>query len=318
MADFVDVKTSGLRVALAVVAVAGLSLWLVSIFGTTTSSIEQRPNSSSTPAQASVGSRVATTDSSAAPVRPQVRLAVAGDIGTGAVDEYSTALELTILDEEADFDALLLLGDNVYNRGEPELLGERVYDPFRGVLDGQTQLIAALGNHDIKDGHGPAIVAALGMPGFWYSTQIGNVLIVTLDSNRPDDIYQLDWLERTLAANTSRWLIATMHHPPYSAGAHGSDMEVRDNFAPLFERYGTDLVLTGHDHDYQRSEPINGVVYVVSGAAAKLRPTGREEFTEVSWSVNSFVVLEFFEDRIEGKALTQLGSVIDSFTIVKP
>jgi hypothetical protein len=51
------------------------------------------------------------------------------------------------------------------------------------------------------------------------------------------------------------------------------------------------LVLAGHDHDYQRSEPIGAVTYVVSGGAAKLRPANRAEFTEVAWSTHHFVDL---------------------------
>jgi hypothetical protein len=47
-----------------------------------------------------------------------------------------------------------------------------------------------------------------------------------------------------------------MHHPPYLAGMRGSDLEVRDAFSPIFERYGVQVVLAGHDHDYQRSTAI--------------------------------------------------------------
>lgn len=100
------------------------------------------------------------------------------------------------------------------------------------------------------------------MPGRWYSWRSGPALVVVLDSTRPDDPEQLDWLERTLASTDATWRIVALHHPPYSSGWHGSATDVREAFQPIFERYGVQLVLAGHDHDYQRSVPINGITYV--------------------------------------------------------
>ena len=60
---------------------------------------------------------------------------------------------------------------------------------------------------------------------------------------------------------------------------------------------------------------INGVTYVVTGAAAKLRPTGREDFTAVAWSTHSFVDLLIYPDRIQGQAIDHDGRAIDQFTL---
>ena len=91
---------------------------------------------------------------------------------------------------------------------------------------------------------------------------------------RPDDPNSYAWLEDARHDARRRWKIVALHHPPYSAGYQGSSNDAREGFAPIFERYGVQLVLSGHDHDYQRSKPINGVTYVVSGAAAGTRRTG--------------------------------------------
>jgi hypothetical protein len=104
--------------------------------------------------------------------------------------------------------------------------------------------------------------------------------------------------------------------PPYSGGYHGSDLTAREQFAPLFAGYGVDLVLSGHDHDYQRSSPIDGVTYVVTGAAAKLRPTDRADFTAVAWSTNSFVDLAVYDDHVELQAIDQSGRVFDVATVL--
>jgi len=69
------------------------------------------------------------------------------------------------------------------------------------------------------------------------------------------------------------------------------------------------------DHDYQRSKPINGVTYVVSGAGAKLRPTGHEDFTAVSASTLHFVDMLVYSDRIVLRAIDQDGTLVDMFTL---
>ncbi len=75
---------------------------------------------------------------------------------------------------------------------------------------------------------------------------------------------QTAWLERTLAAARSDpstdWIIAQMHQIACSSSAtgNGSDLGIRETWLPLFDRYGVDLVLNGHDHDYERSFPCRG------------------------------------------------------------
>lgn len=245
-----------------------------------------------------------------------LRIAVAGDVGTGETAEYATAVSMDRVEGRDEYAALLLLGDNVYPDGNPDDLQRTVFDPFAPVLDGGTRLLAVLGNHDNDDGYGDEQVAALGMSGRWYATTIGNTLIVSLDSNRPGDKDQLRWLEATLAANTSTWTIVQLHHPPFSGGWHGSDDAARDAFVPLFEDYGVDLVLSGHDHDYQRSRVINGVTYIVSGAAAKLRDAQLADFSEVVRSTYHFVDLTITADRIEVRAVDHDDHVFDQVILV--
>ena len=148
------------------------------------------------------------------------------------------------------------------------------------MLD-HAELLAILGNHDVMNNNGEEQMRALGMPGPGWSKQIGDVLFIGMDSNHADDPNKRRGSKRTLRRRTVRWKIVAIHHSPYSAGYQGSSTSVRKNFVPLFERYGVQLVLAGHDHDYQRSKPINGVTYVVSGAAAGTRRTGSDSFTAV-------------------------------------
>ena len=113
------------------------------------------------------------------------------------------------------------------------------------------------------------------------------------------------------------WTLVAMHHPPYSAGYHGSSMDVRDAWSPLFAAADVPLALAGHDHDYQRSEPQDGVTYVVSGAGAKLRKTGTEGFTEVSTSTLHLLDLLVYDDRLVGRAIDESGRLVDHFTLTR-
>ncbi|HZI36949.1 MAG TPA: metallophosphoesterase, partial [Acidimicrobiia bacterium] len=202
-----------------------------------------------------------------------------------------------------------------YPAGDPTLLPDVVFGPFRPVLDRGATLLAVLGNHDVAKGHGDDQMAALGMPGRWWATERSGALIIGLDSNHPDDPDQLAWLERTLRATSATWKIVALHHPPYAAGYQGSSLAARAAFSPLFERYGVQLVLSGHEHDYQRSEVIGGVTYVVTGAAAGTRRTGEGAFTAASFSWHSYVELGVYPDRIVGRALNQDDRVADEWSL---
>lgn len=245
---------------------------------------------------------------------PLVRLAAAGDVGTGGAGERATAAAMDRLEGSREFDALLLLGDLVYPSGDPSQAQAKVLDPFAGVLDGGTKLIAALGNHDVQTGDGEPLLAALKLPGRWYEQTVGPVRVMVVDSTRASDPAQLRWLRTALATpTTAKWTIVIQHHPPFSAGYHGSHRPSDDDLVPLYRKFKVDLVLAGHDHDYQRIAPQDGVRYVVSGSAAKLRKTARADFTEMAASTLGFVEIAAYPDRLVVRAVDDRGRVFDSF-----
>jgi 3',5'-cyclic AMP phosphodiesterase CpdA len=247
---------------------------------------------------------------------PDLHLAVAGDIGDSGSRLDATAAAIARLDAEQPYQALLILGDNVYPSGDPAELPATVFRPFAPVLR-HARLLAILGNHDVKENHGRAQMDALGMPRRWWAQEIGDVLIVGLDSNDPKNPRQRAFVERRLATSSARWKIVALHHPPYSAGYQGSAEDVRRIYAPVFARHGVQLVLSGHDHDYQRSKPIHGVTYVVSGAAAGTRRTGDASFTATSFSWHHFVDIGVFDDRLVLRAVNQDGRVADE-AVLRP
>jgi 3',5'-cyclic AMP phosphodiesterase CpdA len=236
-----------------------------------------------------------------------IRLAAVGDIGTGDRAARATADLIAAAAADDPFDALLLLGDNAYPDGDPDRLDATIFGPFSPVLDDGTALLPVLGNHDVRDGHASGQVEAFALPGRWYAMEIEHALIVGLDSNLVDDPAQLAWLEATLRHATLPWVIVMMHHPAYSAGYHGSTAAVQAAWVPIFEEHGVDLVLAGHDHDYQRTEPINGITYIVSGGGANTRPTDRATFTAYAASVRHYLDITIWEDHLDVTAHSEDG-----------
>jgi hypothetical protein len=223
----------------------------------------------------------------------------------------------TQADRNGPYDGLLLLGDLVYADGDAELVDEAVTQPFADLLDNGTVLVPVLGNHDYRSNEQADIMAALGHERSWYVQRVGPVRIIVLDTERTNDPQQTQWLRKTLATRVEpgTWTIVATHRPAYSAGQPGSDENVQAQWAPLFAEYDVPLVISGHDHDYQRSKPIDGVTYLVSGAGADVRPTGRADFTAVSASTRHYLDMVVYKQRILVRAIDQSGSLVDSFTI---
>ena len=246
---------------------------------------------------------------------PPLHLAVVGDSGDSGSGLDRTAAAVSEVGDQQPFDLLLLLGDNVYPDGDPERLDETVFIPFGPVLDQGVDLYAILGNHDVMRTDGSAQMEALGMEGRYWSTDLGDVLLVGLDSNSFDDPDQLEWLEATLRSSDDPWKIVAIHHPPYSAGYQGSSLEIRRELAPLMEEYGVQLVLSGHDHDYQRSTTINGVTYVVSGAGSGSRRTGEDDFTAMSFSWLHFLDIAVYPDHLVVRPVNDELRVADELVL---
>jgi hypothetical protein len=80
------------------------------------------------------------------------------------------------------------------------------------------------------------------------------VTFFILNSNRVNSV-QTEWLKKVLPASTAMWKIVVFHHPAWTCGGYRSNTAIVQTWVPLFERYGVQLVLNGHDHNYQRFAP---------------------------------------------------------------
>ena len=209
------------------------------------------------------------------------RIWVLGDAGTKNTNQQAVRNAYYNFTGARHTDLWLMLGDNAYNTGTDAEYQAAVFDMYPEMLR-KSVLWSALGNHETAQSttysdnypyfsifsfptNGSAGGIASGTE-HYYSFDYANIHFVCLDSmtaSRATNGAMATWLRADLASTTNTWLIAFWHHPPYTKGSHDSDaetalIEMRQNFLPILEEGGVDLVLTGHSHSYERSYLIDG------------------------------------------------------------
>lgn len=244
-----------------------------------------------------------------------IELVVLGDSGSGNAAQKAIAQRL----EEHPFELMIFLGDIAYTDGTPAELEAHffeIYDPFLRFVPAY----AVLGNHEYRTADGRYFVRDFVLPGNerYYSFDWGDVHFVALDTNRITG-EQAAWLERDLAASDSRWTVAFGHHPPYSNAWRGPNRRFRRILAPILERHGVDLVLSGHEHHYERFAPRGNTHYLVSGGGGgRLTKVGSGPSTVARAAVHHFLAITIDAERITVRAIDIEGRVFDELAIEKP
>jgi hypothetical protein len=157
------------------------------------------------------------------------------------------------------------------------------------------------------------------MPGPYYTRTLGDTQLFLLDSNSVSD-RQTAWLEQELADSTATWKIAVLHHPPYTCGGHSGNGTVVRQWVPLFESYGVQLVVSGHDHNYQRFAARDGVTYVVHGGGGaglyRLRGCLSSYPRRVrARKEHGFLYVTVGSERLNVSAVDLRGRTTDSFSL---
>lgn len=171
-----------------------------------------------------------------------------------------------------------------------------------------------------------------------YFVDYQGVRFVVLNTNEHWEP-QADWLRGVLGDNPNRWTVATFHHPLFSASAGRNNEALRALFKPIFDEFGVDLVLQGHDHAYARGRAAapeenlltgvnvrdgTGTVYVVSVSGGKmygLRPKAWDgwpaERDRAGENTQLFQRIRIDGDTLSFESYTVTGDLYDAFDLVK-
>ncbi|EKD78213.1 MAG: Metallophosphoesterase/PKD protein [uncultured bacterium] len=248
-----------------------------------------------------------------------LRVAVFGDSGVGTTTQYEVASEVTSWKPEL----ILHTGDIAYSSGTEQEFIDYVFTAYSNLFS-EIPFYGSIGNHDYTTEEAEPYkdlfeTPANGDDEDYYSFNYDNIHFVSLNSNLDYsvDSEMYNWLEADLADTNKKWIIVFFHHPPYSSGDHGSTTDMQDTIVPLFEEHNVDLVLNGHDHNYERFDKINGVQYIVTGGGGNsLYEMGTElDESALFLSENHFVGLTISNASIELEAIDEDGFMFDSLTL---
>jgi 3',5'-cyclic AMP phosphodiesterase CpdA len=253
--------------------------------------------------------------------------AAIGDNGSGGRQAMAVAAQMAETYRRRPFELVSLLGDICYYGNLEDRFDDVFARPMKPLVDAGVSFELAIGNHDTALGHSEAGLAQieaelrlLGTPATYYKTTHGPVDFFYLDSSvpglfGPEARTQFEWLDDALGSAANQWKIVALHHPPYSSGRHGSTRGAKEMLEPILNRRKVDLVLAGHDHDYERTHPVEGVTYVVSGGGCKTTPVGTSSFTASAHSVLHFLLVDVHDDRLVADCVRADGKVADRFEL---
>lgn len=239
---------------------------------------------------------------------PEV-IAVIGDFGTARWAEGKVARMVGALNPSF----VVTVGDNVYTKkGYQKLVGDYYSQP----------MVAAAGNHDYEVGienydnyfkrnqwtRNYVHRAASGVDFFILDSTPGLKSKSVRDS-------QLNWLTEELTKSDANFKVVILHHPPYSSAKHGSTKVYQWPYATL----GADLVISGHDHTYERIIR-NGGIYVVNGTAgAKLYKCKKLVYGSQGCDDRHYGAMFLYVNSYSMKAVFRgtAGQILDEFSIDK-
>ncbi len=253
------------------------------------------------------------------PLLPKsVRFAVIGDNGTGEKPEYDVARQMELFRSKVRFDFVLMLGDNIYGGHSAEDFKRKFEEPYKPLLDAGVKFYASLGNHDRTNEryYKPFNMGEKR----YYTFKYGNAQFFALDSNYMDP-EQLAWLKDNLGKSDAAWKICYFHHPLYSdAKFHGPDVDLRARLMPILTASGVRVVLSGHEHVYERLKPVDGIYFFVLGNAGELRPHDLRPAAQTAKGFDTdrcFMLMEIAGDQLYFQTISRTGQTVDSGIIDK-
>lgn len=244
---------------------------------------------------------------------------IVGDSGNGSIHQYNIAHEMSKYSPKF----ILHTGDVVYKWGREEKYEDHFIKPYKKFILNNILFYPAIGNHDYYDKYGQAFFSYFSyLPNRYYQLRTEPLDIFALDSNtlikRGIDLAQISWLESRLKESNKKWKVVYLHHLIFSSGQNGDNKILIEALKEILEREGVNLVISGHDHDYERIRVIHGVRYIVSGGGGgKLREQKilNHPYSEIFLSKYHFLNLNVNKSHIDIQVIDEFGDLIDSFQI---
>lgn len=250
---------------------------------------------------------------------------VVGDTRSGDSPVYKIGEQILRLHQQSPIDGIIMVGDNLkpQHSFHRDVL-QNFVKPFRNVIRAGIPFFACLGNHDEKYAEDEIQFPLFNMKGRrYYSQTFGNneVEFFFLDTNTlKNDEEQLQWLKRSLNNSKAQWKIVVMHVPMYASSvSHGSSPELIKLLEPIFlEGNDVDLVLSGHNHFYERLYTIKGILYITVGGSGKLKK-GKLKKTPIRAvgynKKQAFLWFQIQGDRLILRAYSCDGEIVDKCVI---
>jgi len=289
------------------------------------------PTFTVTEAPAATDTAGVTAVPSTTPLPARDRFAVIGDFGLGEQAEADVAALVHAW--KPDF--IITVGDDNYPSGAADTIdahiGQYYHDyisPYTGTYGtgaDVNRFFPTLGNHDWYTSAAKPYLDYFSLPGNerYYDFVWGPVHFFALDSDEhePDGVNQASvqakWLQPALAASTSQWNVVYLHHAPYSSGTmHGSTTWMRWPFAA----WGADVVLSGHEHTYERLS-VDGIPYFVNGLGGGAIYGFGDSLPESQKRYNAnygAMLVDASQVELSFKFYNRTGTLIDSYQLTKP
>lgn len=243
-------------------------------------------------------------------------LLVVGDWGSGTLPQGAVAGAMQTYADKNDVRAILTTGDNFYGDD-----WEFLMEPYGWATESAIPFWITWGNHDVEsEARVDSVNQAFDDPARWAVYEWGQVDIIVLDSNQITTPRQALFFLDAMG-DSDRPTVVAMHHPPYSCAHHGSTTDLVNQVVEILDD-DVVLVLSGHEHVYQRFER-SGVAYVVTGGGGATTyelsecPVNHPE-PLAGESTHHFLALEQTQSSIRVTAIDVNGATIDEFAVDLP
>ena len=256
-----------------------------------------------------------------------IKFAVIGDSGRGWKPQHDVAAQMAAYRERFKFEFVLMNGDNIYEGpASAEDYRIKFEEPYKPLLAAGVKFYAVLGNHDDPK---QVDYAPFHMDGDRYYTFTPPVDPITrwdtrvrffaLDSTNIDG-GQLQWFEHESTESRAEWKIAFLHHPLYTPGRYAlASRAHRFALESAFVNGGIDVVFSGHEHLYSRSQPQKGILYFISGAAGSLRDGDVSRTNLIAKAYDDdfhFMLIEIADEGFYFQAINRVGRTVDAGSLL--